>query len=355
MNIFDTVITIDKDYYIQSHYPISKTLLFDIETTGFSPDYTTCYLIGLMYFDDNTNQWILRQYFNDDGESELQIIKEFMEFSLSYQYLFNFNGDGFDIPYLFKKIAEYHLEWNFHHLESVDLYKAIKPYKKSLYLDSLKQKSIEQFLCIDREDKYSGGDLIEVYKTYLKNHNPDLLKFLLQHNFEDVEGLFLISEILCYRDLFSGCFIATSANIIDQRLIINLLLDYPIPKRISKGNNQMILTGINNDVTLNIPIIFDELKFYFKDTSNYYYLPSEDKAIHKSVATYVDKEYRVKAKKSNCYVKKNGAYVREYNGENFICYKKDYQSKESYIDVEESLLSDLTQVTKYARHIIKYI
>ncbi len=109
MNIFDTVITIDKDYYIQSHYPISKTLLFDIETTGFSPDYTTCYLIGVMYFNANTNQWILRQYFNDDGISELQIIKDFMEFSLSYQYLFNFNGDGFDIPYLLKKIAEYHL------------------------------------------------------------------------------------------------------------------------------------------------------------------------------------------------------------------------------------------------------
>ncbi len=63
-----------------------------------------------------------------------------------YRYLIHFNGDGFDIPYLLKRCRAYDLDYGFLNIKSVDIYKIIKPYKKLLGLENLKQKSIECFL-----------------------------------------------------------------------------------------------------------------------------------------------------------------------------------------------------------------
>ncbi|MDD6037929.1 MAG: hypothetical protein PUD20_03895 [bacterium] len=52
---------------------------------------------------------------------------------------------------------------------------------------------------------------------------------------------------------------------------------------------------------LRIPMYQGMVRMYFSDYKNYYYLPLEDQAIHKSVAQYVDKEHRQKATPENCY------------------------------------------------------
>ena len=45
----------------------------------------------------------------------------------------------------------------------------------------------------------------------------------------------------------------------------------------------------------------------------YFYLPAEDTAVHKSVASYVDKEFRQKATKDTCYIKQNGDFLPAYS------------------------------------------
>ena len=42
-------------------------------------------------------------------------------------------------------------------------------------------------------------------------------------------------------------------------------------------------------------------KIFYKDYKNYYYLPEQNCAIHKSVAAYVDKSRRTAATKNTCY------------------------------------------------------
>lgn len=42
----------------------------------------------------------------------------------------------------------------------------------------LQAKSIEAFLGIDREDKYSGGELINVYYEYLAQKDDEKLSLL---------------------------------------------------------------------------------------------------------------------------------------------------------------------------------
>ncbi len=355
MNIIETILNINESHYLDSHYPLDRLMLFDIETTGFSPETTSLYLIGAMYYDSSINKWIMKQFFNDDGLSENAILEAFMKFTTNYSYIIHFNGDGFDIPYICKKLNQYKLDYNFNHLTSIDIYKAIRPYKNSLYLDNLKQKTIELFLGIDRYDKYSGGDLIKVYTDYLASKNDKLLKLLLQHNFEDVEGVLLVSDILCYKDLFQGNITATSASIKDNNLIININIKNSIPKRISRGVNNVLLTGLHNNATITLPIIDDTLKFFFKDYKDYFYLPAEDTAIHKSVATYVDKDYRERATKSNCYIKKHSKYVMQVKDAVVYGYRYNHNDKITYIDIEDSLLNDIDMLTIYSKHILDYI
>lgn len=355
MKTFEYHLNYENSHYIETHYPINDLCLFDIETTGFSPEITNLYLIGVMYYDSSSKNYVLKQYFNDDNtvQSEIEIISEFMNFISSFTYLFHYNGDGFDIPYINKKISIHNLNYSFNNIKSIDIYKHIKPYKKALYLDNLKQKSIEQYLYINRVDKYSGGDLIKIYQNYVKSPNEKILKLLLQHNYDDVEGMLLISEILCYKDLFDGHFVATNCFISDNKFHIKLKLNYPIPKRINRGTKGIILTGLHENVTLSVPIYTGELKFFFKDYSNYYYLPVEDKAIHKSVATYVDKDYREKANKSNCYVKKSGSYVRQKKDLLVYGYRENYDDKDSYIDIHDTLENNIENLNLYSNYLLE--
>ena len=46
---------------------------------------------------------------------------------------------------------------------------------------------------------------------------------------------------------------------------------------------------------LHIHIYQGDLRYYYTDYSNYYYLPEEDIAMHKSVAAYVDRAHRRQA------------------------------------------------------------
>ena len=70
----------------------------------------------------------------------------------------------------------------------------------------MKQKAIEQFLGISREDKYTGGQLIEVYRDYLHTHEKSLYDLLILHNEDDLKGMPAILPILSYADFFSSLF-----------------------------------------------------------------------------------------------------------------------------------------------------
>lgn len=79
------MITIQNPLTFTSSYPpkrlgaISDLLFFDIETTGFSGDYASVYLIGCVWHDGNT--WILTQYFAETRDAEEEVLDAFLHFS----------------------------------------------------------------------------------------------------------------------------------------------------------------------------------------------------------------------------------------------------------------------------------
>jgi hypothetical protein len=95
-----------------------------------------------------------------------------------------------------------------------------------------------------------------------------------------------------------------------------------------------------------------ELCHFYSDYRNYFYLPAEDRAIHKSVAAYVDAANREKATKENCYSKRKGYFIPYFNETPYPCFKRHYNDKESYIEFNDKLCKEPEFVVEYAATII---
>lgn len=339
-----------------------KTLFFDIETTGFSPSNSSVYLIGCLYFEKN--HAYIKQWFAQQPSEETQLLLHFSSFLSRFDVLVHFNGDGFDIPFLEKKCQTYQLPSPFHQVQSIDIYKKIKKYKKLLQLENLKQKSVEAFLGIPRKDLYSGKDLISVYKSYVQNQKKEALDLLLLHNHDDVQGLLQILPILSYDDLFLGKFTidktelqgASKLEVVSsQKLTFYLHLDHEVPAPVSIRNNEFFFFAKGSQGRFTVTLHTDELKYFYPNYSDYYYLPKEDISIHKSVAFYVDKEFRTKAKAANCYSKKTGRFLPQYKEILTPYFKIDYFDKITYFEVTEEFLSNPKELYLYTKNALEWL
>ena len=112
------------------------------------------------------------------------------------------------------------------------------------------------------------------------------------------------------------------------------------------------MTLSTKDVTkIRIPIYEGELKYFYSNYKDYYYLPIEDMAIHHSVASFVDKQYRERAKASNCYNRKTGTYLPQYDTVMSPVFKQEYKDKVSYFELTEDFMSSDVMLRRYVDHI----
>ena len=147
-------------------YLNNNTCLLDIETTGFSREANHIYMIGLARLEKNTVRITL--LFADKRTEEKDILNEFIKYSKDIKRFVSFNGITFDFPFIKKRMIHYNIDYDYTQYEHLDIYKECKNLKEMLCLSNLKQKTFEAFLGIDREDEYSGGELISQYKSYEK-------------------------------------------------------------------------------------------------------------------------------------------------------------------------------------------
>lgn len=290
-------------------------LFLDIETTGLSRDRHQIYLIGsATLVDDNiiyVNQW-----FADQPAEEQLILSEFSDFlvSANIKRIITFNGNGFDLPFLLARAGKLDAPLDFSGYELFDIYKEVKKYKNILHLQSYRQKTLEQFLGIHREDQYSGGELIKVYESYVRRPDADAAYLLKLHNYEDVLGMINLLPIFSYDALLAAPPQVASASVerytdlggeAAEELILSLTPPYPLPGKLSCKHpvTEAYLYAYHDTARLRVPLYHGMARLYYLDYKNYFYLPAEDMAIHKSVATYVDKAHREKATPENCYTK----------------------------------------------------
>lgn len=339
-----------------------STIFFDIETTGFSPAHTHIYMIGCATRRGTIT--CITQFFAEGLQDEKPLLSAFFDLLSHYDTVITFNGLGFDVPYLKGRCSHHGLTQqldSFHHL---DLFKQISPFKNILKLPNVKQKSVEAFLGIGRDDMYSGGDLINVYMEYVKHPSEEGASLLKLHNYEDITGMVKLLLALSYQKLFNGCFnvISWETNAYEEyegdsalELLLTLEPYYPLPKRFSFGYGSIYITGFQQRVKLKVKIYQGELKYFYPNYKDYYYLPAEDMAIHKSVAFYVDKDYRTRAKAATCYSKKTGCFLPQYQEIVTPYFKLEYHDKTTWFEMTDEFTNSPETQKAYALHLLGYL
>lgn len=373
-------------------------LFFDIETTGLSARSAGLYLIGVLTYAHD--HWTLLQYFCEDVADEPAVLQAFFELLRTKKILISYNGDGFDIPFLRHMVEQYGMQFSFDTIESFDLFKKFRPLKHLLGLPDLKLKSCERFLGIDREDRFTGGELIEVYFEWQKTKAPALLDTLLLHNAEDIANLPNLLPLLRYRSLPHSDFQLRAHECLQDggtplvHLSFSLLspmspsahapvendaremmddrrLYHPdagengtrevtedrrqhwpaltLPKPMDLRGDFWALHAEGSAVELYVQLFEGERKLFFADYQNYYYLPAEDQVIHKSLAEFVDRGARKKACAKNCYQRVTGCFLPELQ-EVFTPTLQDcYRGKALYAQYRDALWDDDANAVDYLR------
>lgn len=358
VNLQDYQIPFPLDIYA----PLQQLLFIDIETTGLSPSNSNLYMIGLVYYRDNT--WCIEQWMAERLTEERELLRKLSEFLPNFTHLIHFNGNRFDIPYLSEKAKEFFVELSLDKYTGIDIYKRIIPLKNALILPDCRQKTIEQFLGLNRIDKYTGGELIQVYKTYTTNPSATMLDLLIQHNLDDLKGMLDITSMLAYSEICDTP--STVTRVAMQKtttlngtecyeLVLTLKLPFKLPRKFFAHYDGNYVTAEDTKATIKVPVFETELKFFYSNYKDYYFIPSMDSAYHKSVAAHIDASLRTQATASTCYTRKESIFLKQYDILVEPFFKKNYRDTESYFEITDETKTNRNLFSLYSNHILRSI
>ncbi len=275
-----------------------RRLFFDIETTGLSPEVSAITLIGCL--DDHG---LIKQWFNEDGFSQKQILTDFFAYCNSYDTLISFNGTTFDLPFLKAKAKEFQMNDPFSMIHHEDFYQKLRSYRHLIDTQRFRQKDLEQYVHFQRKDRLSGKKIIKTYQDFLKTNDPTCKEKILLHNEEDLKGLFKISSLQCYPSLKAGNFSVDQVKRSCDYLQVFLTLSDPFPVSATFTKKEISLKVENNFASLIVPIKNHMLRHYYPNPKDYFYLPKEDTILPKSMGSFVDHSSKTACDFDHCYLR----------------------------------------------------
>ncbi|MBQ9341651.1 MAG: ribonuclease H-like domain-containing protein [Lachnospiraceae bacterium] len=310
MKIIQSELNIKDINGVNEEYIPEDALFFDIETTGFSARTSSLYMIGCAKRKGDYLNIV--QYLAEDKKEEPALLSSFFSQNIGVNSYISYNGNQFDIPYLMEKAGKYNIDTDMFMLPSYDIYKELKPYKDFFKLPDMKQKTLERFLGIERNDLYSGGELIKVYEAYLRSHDTEEESMLLLHNYEDVLGMIKLLNIKDYLRPLSGEFLYKSASLEKstdyygnevEELVLIGSIENEVLNQISSCKYGYYISIYDKKIVITSPVKGGKIRVPYKNYKDYVYLISEDMAVLKELATCVDKNNKKRATKENCYGK----------------------------------------------------
>lgn len=340
------------------NYAPDASLFFDIETTGFVAASSTLFLIGALYRE--AEGWILVQFLAETREEERLVLEAFLELAARFTTLIHFNGNTFDLPFIRKKAEQYKLSYAPGQHISLDLYQTFRPLRKLPGVQRLNQSSLENWLGWQRTDRLTGKQVAALFDKYAACKEPEIQKLLLLHNRDDMVGMTKLLQLSSCLMLFHGVFScvkdAQRTVLPDGALCLQIRFSpaKPLPRRVeTEGTYRLLAEG--RDASLTIPICESALCHFFEDYRNYYYLPLEDQAVHKSVAAFVDKQYRIPATAANCYIKKSGRFLPQPGKIFTPVFRHSCTDPQYYFECTEEFLSDTECLSRYLSAMLQHL
>ena len=185
---------------LEKYLPANHYAVFDIETTGLSPSFSSIILSGFVLVKDGVATLI--QYFAETPAQESEVLEATIRLLSGVSFVVTYNGKYFDIPFVIRRCQRYGLE--FTEPFDLDMYVLVKYYSPiGKILPKLRQKDLEAYAGLSelREDLIGGGDSVTMYDTYQNTRSKDLQDKILLHNSDDVEQLFRLMNLLKNCDL----------------------------------------------------------------------------------------------------------------------------------------------------------
>ncbi|SDZ80181.1 hypothetical protein SAMN02910384_00153 [Pseudobutyrivibrio sp. ACV-2] len=352
MEIINNSYEIDNLSYALDKYFDENTVFFDIECTGLSPRKSFIYMIG--YALRLGNKITITQLLAENEAAEIEIINEFENVISKYDKLLGFNSTRFDESFIIERCRKHKFNTQIKTKKHTDLYLTTTKAKCLLNLPNYKQKNIEEFLGLNRLDKYNGGELIPIYQKYSLSGDEEAKELVLLHNFEDIKGMIYIADILCYSDLLNSEIRYLTHDKDAEKLRFELETDIHIPSSINKIREYGMYIIKENRIYVTLNLFKGSLYTFLPDYKNYYYLINEEIIIPKSLGESMDKSVRRPATRRDCKINAEGTYVTLPQGidaGNLRTFKETYESKESYISVDDITP---TLMIKIARYMLKH-
>ncbi|MDO4961689.1 MAG: hypothetical protein Q4E57_07555, partial [Eubacteriales bacterium] len=140
---------------------------------------------------------------------------------------------------------------------------------------------------------------------------------------------------------------------------IHARLDTPLPKGIYAETPEYVISISEEDrheLNIVVTLYEGELRSFYADYKNYYYLPAEDMAVHKSVGEFVDKKARRQATARTCYQRVKGLFIPETEAVFAPMMYKEYKAAPAYGRVpEESLATGSIDREKTRRYVLSML
>lgn len=176
-----------------------RLAIIDIETTGLHAEKNKVIIGGILIIEPTG--FTVKQYFAESKSEEDRLLNYFYKDLKDIDVLINYNGSSFDIPFLNKRMAYHKIPYSIPAYQSLDLYKIIKNTHYELGLHDFKQKTVENFLGIQRSDQITGKQSVDLYKQFLETNDPEIKTIILNHNLDDLHCLAKVMKILSKFDL----------------------------------------------------------------------------------------------------------------------------------------------------------
>ena len=192
--------------------------------------------------------------------------------------------------------------------------------------------------------------------------SADARTLLLLHNSADIQGMLQLLPLLAFYDLFNGNIRAKKVqanSYIDyhgqekQELLMKLALPSTLPFSLSNLANGCYFSGEKDEGILKVPLYEEEMKYFYANYKDYYYLPAEDIALHKSVSSFVDQAHRTQATAATCYTRKYGLFLPQWDILAEPFFKRDYKSHDLFFELTEERKTDRTLFSRYAQHLLE--
>ena len=342
--------------------PSQRALILNIETTGISAERSRVVLIGCLR--RSSDSWDLLQWFDDTGEEERLILSSFLLFAAEADVLVTYGGDRFDLSFLRKRLAENGLGTIPETCESLDLYKEIRPYKKFAGLPDYRQTTVEDYAGIEREDTLEGAEIAKLYTHFLHYGAKDAAGKILAHNEADLCGIARLLPLLRLRQLedpqltvhrAQANYYTDQDGVRREEMFLFFRLPAPLPLSIGGMADHCLFRIDEEEGVLKIPIYTETMRYFYANYKDYYFLPEEDMAIHKYIASYVDKSHRLQARPETCYTKKTASFLPQWDLFRTPFFKRAYTDDEIFFEFGSDMKKDRSLLSAYASYVTAHI